>query len=815
VRTQFFKTLTQPFGCSFVELVAAEPQKPCWYVASWNGVALVELNRMIRAHARSRRETVNTTYWICAAAMNHHSKTVTEDILEMPWRRALRHNACRGIVCAIDPKQRISSRLWCLFELHQGATRVAEEKGGFVLDLVAQVTRRGESCVLLDEGAGDRSEWPEAPEAAFPLECVENLLMSSAFTAACGDLELRDAMLNLMVFGHTSGPAPEQDHPNVLRARRLVSQLLGGAGLYSAVESAVEDRVQEMLVLQANPNSRVRGRGTPLHMASVSGVTMNVTALIEATGDVNVVNGEGHSCLTLAAQSGSEDAVFALLKARADPDHVTTERQTALDYAAGAKAQGAVRVIQHWHGCSYEDAASAAQNFSFVVLGSKGIGKTSFAALNGQAPKLPPDVAPSGRPSKLADLDSYAMEWIEHRQLARVSVVDLLEFQGWEDVTMKTADVCVVVFSHRDRASFAAAAVWADQFRKDCGSPVECAMKINPTDQQSWASTAGEPALVFLGRDSTSGAARVTSSDVSKLIEGRRNTHYAPSGGLSDGDLAKTWKEVIRLARLQKQKLEILRVKCLGGDIDAIRAALHEARTLGAPDVLVQSALERIRKVAQERVVRAIAGRARSDTRQETDGGGRFVQRTNTWQQRLGNDEDIAALRDALLVGTSCGVELETIRQGERLLAEWQEAARLHQEEEEAAVRAANWSTVRDVVMNPRGKAPAKGFRTKAGKKGPPRGQTFAAAPFARAPLSRPSKRPSIAGKAISFSIARRDSEEPTYTAATEAAAGSPEASSSPEQRIEATVEEAPEEEASEDDKFPDSPRPRRGALGR
>ena len=52
--------------CSYVQLVADEPQKPAWFVSHWWGEPVRDFVRCLNEHARVRALSSHTAYWVCA-----------------------------------------------------------------------------------------------------------------------------------------------------------------------------------------------------------------------------------------------------------------------------------------------------------------------------------------------------------------------------------------------------------------------------------------------------------------------------------------------------------------------------------------------------------------------------------------------------------------------------------------------------------------------------------------------------------------------------------------------------------------------------
>ena len=73
VCTYFVEPLTEPFKCSFVELVSrAEAQPPRWFVSHAWSTPFAQTISMLNFHRQSRDLPPSTPYWVCTFANNQH-----------------------------------------------------------------------------------------------------------------------------------------------------------------------------------------------------------------------------------------------------------------------------------------------------------------------------------------------------------------------------------------------------------------------------------------------------------------------------------------------------------------------------------------------------------------------------------------------------------------------------------------------------------------------------------------------------------------------------------------------------------------------
>ena len=110
---------TEPHKCSYVELVAREEQdqKPVWFVSHWWGESVLDFVASICRHAFDRGLPDETSYWVCAYALNQHSLGLElgRNPMNAPFHKALKQ--CKGMVSVLDKDCICYSRIWCCFEL--------------------------------------------------------------------------------------------------------------------------------------------------------------------------------------------------------------------------------------------------------------------------------------------------------------------------------------------------------------------------------------------------------------------------------------------------------------------------------------------------------------------------------------------------------------------------------------------------------------------------------------------------------------------------------------------------------------------------
>merc|ERR1719253_26420 len=121
------KPATQKKRCSYVELVAAGPQVPQWFVSHWWGQVTVELVNCLLQHSADRCLSDEAPYWICAFAaiqwnaeeakdwvapdwVNVYASNQWYDPSSSPFQKAMRLSV--GTVSVIDSNASYFARVW-------------------------------------------------------------------------------------------------------------------------------------------------------------------------------------------------------------------------------------------------------------------------------------------------------------------------------------------------------------------------------------------------------------------------------------------------------------------------------------------------------------------------------------------------------------------------------------------------------------------------------------------------------------------------------------------------------------------------------
>lgn len=108
---------TRGLDCSYVELVAKQPQIPKWFVSHFWGESVALFVMCIEQHRLDRGLSLEDCWWVCAYANKQWN--VTEEVSDDPeltsFRRAIALS--EGTVSILDPRATCYTRVWCCFEI--------------------------------------------------------------------------------------------------------------------------------------------------------------------------------------------------------------------------------------------------------------------------------------------------------------------------------------------------------------------------------------------------------------------------------------------------------------------------------------------------------------------------------------------------------------------------------------------------------------------------------------------------------------------------------------------------------------------------
>lgn len=252
-----------PGGYAFVELLAAGPQEPAWFVSHWWGERLVDFVRCVELHAETRELPDGAGFWALAYAVRRHSPQDlgTEDSHGPAFRRAL--GLCEGVLMILNSKTEHAGpamffkRAWCVFE-----EAVALEANGRARPALLDIaTSHGLEAQLLTDGLTERERRQEEKsrgegrqlkterESAFPITIIDeglSLRVEKAEATQTGD---RVHILNCLTGQAASLRQPSLDPRAYAKVNRKLRAALAVAVWRQAVEkNAVESlRLPEVL----------------------------------------------------------------------------------------------------------------------------------------------------------------------------------------------------------------------------------------------------------------------------------------------------------------------------------------------------------------------------------------------------------------------------------------------------------------------------------------------------------------------------------------------------------------------------------------
>lgn len=247
----YISPLTKKHDCSYVELVAKGQQTPVWYVSHWWGESALDFIACIATHAFDRGISEDSSYWICAYALNQHKLGLElgKHPTEAPFCKAMK--LTRGVVSVLDHACECYTRIWCCFEISiaikdlQQTLREESKRSNsseYLLDIYTMVPKEGaigltdggvvpaDKFQLSENGSLDltrpRSNCHSAQNTRqnhFPQEqCVQAMNIRLEKASASIELDKRRILNLICGRGQSIGKEPPASHENYQHLNALL-----------------------------------------------------------------------------------------------------------------------------------------------------------------------------------------------------------------------------------------------------------------------------------------------------------------------------------------------------------------------------------------------------------------------------------------------------------------------------------------------------------------------------------------------------------------------------------------------------------------
>lgn len=241
--------------CAFVELLAQQPQPPCWFCSHWWGepvedfVACVDKHQRIRGHESEGEEN---SYWVCAYANRQHGldEEISADLVSTSFFRALKR--CVGVLLILDTKATPFSRIWCVYEecvaLGVLPGVVSKFDAPMLLD-IATTTQSG--AQLFTDGLTKAEQaykpWEQIKsqltrQADFPFAVLRHGLCPNLHSAQASMESDRRTILNAII-GMPANNEPPATHERYDMVNRRLGGVFARAGWVHAIK---EGRAREL-----------------------------------------------------------------------------------------------------------------------------------------------------------------------------------------------------------------------------------------------------------------------------------------------------------------------------------------------------------------------------------------------------------------------------------------------------------------------------------------------------------------------------------------------------------------------------------------
>jgi len=278
--------LTKRFQSSFVDLVAADKQKPLWFVSHWWGTSFRETIALLNWHARCRELPTDATYWICTFANNQHQLDELGGSLDdTPFAKAIRDPHCVGTCAIFDSNATTFTRIWCILEGHYSTMDVKNIKPKFLYDLTGMLVKgfKG-ACLRLDTGNGASDE-----------HCEGNTVFPGFISKKAMGIRIESAQASVEsdrrhILHYIAGTPPEcheneppKEHPRYDELNRFMRRGFAGQALIKCIKEADTDAMKA--ILDEFPEAvhfRSKRAGRIWDVAHRRGINPEAVAIVEA-----------------------------------------------------------------------------------------------------------------------------------------------------------------------------------------------------------------------------------------------------------------------------------------------------------------------------------------------------------------------------------------------------------------------------------------------------------------------------------------------------------------------------------------------------
>ena len=145
------KPATRARMCSYVELVASEPQPPKWFASHWWGALATDFVTSLEQHARDRGLDANRgSYWSSAFAITQWGGTDGRDSSTASSLMRAMEASTDGVVTIVDHDAKCFSRTWVLYESYT-AERLRDEREHFKWDVYTAHQHRLEGELIVPQ----------------------------------------------------------------------------------------------------------------------------------------------------------------------------------------------------------------------------------------------------------------------------------------------------------------------------------------------------------------------------------------------------------------------------------------------------------------------------------------------------------------------------------------------------------------------------------------------------------------------------------------------------------------------------------------
>jgi len=317
---------TKQAGCSFMELISDEEQRPEYHVIYGSQITFKDFMAALEWHAEARQLPDSAVYFFVPFMLDPDDADRPKDTKfhrKRPCTREVLEQHAIGVIMLVDAQANVLERSIPAWEAHQGISR------GLCFDLAAA------SGALATTKPFANNAWEFGDFDASLARLVLKFDVVNTKAGQEGDKEKFLGEIAGMKLG-AGAPLPSSDENyNFRRLNTRLRQKVAGPMLRDAGFTGDIDVIKEVLLACPNlsfGSESLKGTlgETAVHTAAASGHTNVIRLLLTLKAVVDPIDIMGGTPLHYAAMAGQAETARLLLEQGADPEVENFDAETPL-----------------------------------------------------------------------------------------------------------------------------------------------------------------------------------------------------------------------------------------------------------------------------------------------------------------------------------------------------------------------------------------------------------------------------------------------------------------------------------------------------